>query len=157
MTCGLVCLEVHLQHGTWSIFSTFYTKDIILHFTHQIALFCAWLLLILLWWFPYLLFCFMKPSWFLHCPFTLYFPMHLWLCILTDLWWIFQYCRICLSIFNTYGGFGVIFLQKSLKLDLWVCVRLLLRRVVLFVGHCKGVFLGKTQSIFFVKHLVYTE
>lgn len=41
MTLGLVCLEVHLQHGTWPIFSTFYTKDIILHFTHPIALFCA--------------------------------------------------------------------------------------------------------------------
>lgn len=41
MTHGLVCLEVHLQHGTWSIFSIFYTKDIILHFAHQIALFCA--------------------------------------------------------------------------------------------------------------------
>lgn len=108
---------------------------------HQIAL--LWFLLILLWWFPHLFFCCMKPSCFLHCPFTLYFHIYLWLCVLTDLWWIFQYCRTCLPILNMYRSFGVL-LHKSQKLDLWVCIRSVLRRV----GALNFIF-GSLQVCFF--------
>lgn len=147
-------------YPAWNLVYFFYIlhkRLFFLYFTHKIALFCALVIDDFAGWFSYLLFCFMKPSWFLHCLFTL-FHMYLWLCILTDLWWIFQYCRTCLSIFNTKGGFGGI-LQKSLKIDLWVCVRPLMRKVGFFClifGSLQVWLLWKTAYIF-AKHLVYTE
>lgn len=113
-----------LSWGTspaWNLACFFYISHKRRYFTHQITPFCTLVISDFAVIVSLLAFLFYKTPLVFALSIHFYFHMYLWLCILTDLWWIFQYCTACLSIFNTYGGFGVIFGEITETWSLSLC------------------------------------
>lgn len=141
MTRGHVFLAEDLQHRTWSIFFLHCTQK-----NPQIAWFCALLITDLALMVSLFAFWLYGTFLFLHCPFTTYFQI-LWFHTLTDLSWIFQYCRTRPSILT----------HKDVLVELCrYCWTFIFESVLdLFWGVVflrfwllQGGFLGKIQSTF---------